>query len=142
MKKTLKFIAYLLLGLLVAYAAAHYAFWKLAASSCGNTVITETTSPAKRFKAVVFQRDCGATSGFSTQVSIVSAADSLPDEAGNTFTSDTDHGAAPASPAGGPKVSIEWEGEDSLLIRHHPKARVFTKQSTVNGALVRYQYAQ
>ena len=142
MKKALKFIAYLLLGLLIAYAVARYAFLKMAASSCGNTVITEATSPAKRLKAVVFQRDCGATTGFSTQVSIFSATDSLPEEAGNTFTSDTDHGAAPTSPADGPEVSIEWEGANSLLIRHHPKARVFTKQSAVDGVRVRYEHAQ
>jgi hypothetical protein len=37
---------------------------------CGNYVVAEKISPDGRRKVVVFQRDCGATTGFSTQVSL------------------------------------------------------------------------
>ena len=33
---------------------------------CGNDILTETRAPDGRFKVVVFQRDCGATTRFST----------------------------------------------------------------------------
>lgn len=51
---------------------------------CGNTVLQSVVSPDGRIKAVVFSRDCGATTGYSTQLSLVSADSTLPNESGNT----------------------------------------------------------
>lgn len=60
-------------------------FW-LGHGMCGNCVSQQFLSPNKTLKAVVFVRDCGATTGFSTQVSILnSIGTSLPNEAGNAF---------------------------------------------------------
>ncbi len=36
---------------------------------CGNDVLSENISPSGHWKAVVSERSCGATTGFSTQVS-------------------------------------------------------------------------
>ena len=63
---------------------------------CGNDEVVRVPSPDAKFEAVVFQRDCGATTGFSTQVSVVTKGASLPNEAGNVFIADTDHGKAQA----------------------------------------------
>ena len=52
---------------------------------CGNEVYTEVMSPNKERKVVVFQRDCGATTGFSTQVSIIESDDELENEGGNIY---------------------------------------------------------
>lgn len=53
---------------------------------CGNEIYTETWSPTKEYRVVVFQRDCGATTDFSTQVSILAAADQLSsDDVGNAY---------------------------------------------------------
>jgi hypothetical protein len=41
--------------------------------ACGNQLYQEVLSPDNKYKAVVFQRDCGATTGFSTRVSILRA---------------------------------------------------------------------
>ena len=49
---------------------------------CGNEIFQEASSPDNSYKAVVFQRDCGATTGFSTQVSILGTNDELLNEAG------------------------------------------------------------
>ena len=40
------------------------------AAGCGNDLVKEVPSPNGKMKAVVFQRDCGATTGFSTQISL------------------------------------------------------------------------
>jgi hypothetical protein len=40
---------------------------------CGNKLIAQSLSGDKDYKAVMFQRDCGATTGFSTQFSILGA---------------------------------------------------------------------
>src|SRR5215510_5330484 len=86
--------------------------------NCGNKILRTLYSPAKRLKTVVFQRECGATTGFSTQISIISANSDLPDEAGNVFVADTNHGKSPSGPEGGPPVEVEWKGENSLNITY------------------------
>jgi hypothetical protein len=103
---------------------------------CGNKIITEVPSPDGKLKAVSFVRDCGATTGFSTQVSIIPADSYLPNEAGNAFTSDGNHGAAASGSAGGPPVGLSWASSQELFIAHHPGARVFRAESRVSGVAV------
>ena len=55
---------------------------------CGNQIHKEYISPNKSLKAVVFQRDCGATTGFSTQISILGMNKELDNEGGNIFIID------------------------------------------------------
>ncbi|WP_269621197.1 DUF5412 family protein [Zhongshania sp. BJYM1] len=55
---------------------------------CGNEVYTEVMSPNRDHKVVVFQRDCGATTGFSTQISIIDSDDTLENEGGNIYIID------------------------------------------------------
>ena len=106
---------------------------------CGNDLLAEVPSPSGTRKAVVFQRDCGATSGFSTQVSVLPAGEKLPNDGGNVFVADTDHGGAPSGPGGGPVVEAVWTHEDRLLIRHHRMARVFRSEARVGSVLVGYE---
>src|SRR2546426_4077176 len=75
---------------------------------CGNQVLHENLSPDKRSKAIVFQRDCGATTGLSTQVSIVPSWRKHPYGCGNVLVADTNGGDAPSGPAGGPVICLEW----------------------------------
>ena len=79
-------------------------------AGCGNDLVREVRSPSGKMKAVVFERDCGATTGFSTQVSLLLSNKSLPNESGNLFIADTDHGNAPAGAWGGPIVEPSWTG--------------------------------
>ena len=105
---------------------------------CGNHVVSEAKSPDRARKVVVFQRDCGATTGFSTQASVLPTNSILPSGSGNLFASDTDHGAAPAGPGGGPAVIVEWEGVRAIALTHHPKVRVFKAEKKVESVHVRY----
>ncbi|HMA80026.1 MAG TPA: hypothetical protein VKR81_04015, partial [Candidatus Binatia bacterium] len=45
---------------------------------CLNQIFKESVSPDESKKFVVFQRSCGATTGFSTHASLISADASLP----------------------------------------------------------------
>ena len=38
---------------------------------CGNTIVARVASPSRIHDAIVFERDCGATTSWSTQVRIV-----------------------------------------------------------------------
>ena len=55
---------------------------------CGNDMFSEVLSPNGKHKVVVFQRDCGATTGFSTQISIMGSNDELENESGNIYIID------------------------------------------------------
>lgn len=60
----------------------------LAQDMCGNEIFSSVISPDKKHKAVVFQRDCGATTDFSTQLSIIDANKELENTADNIFIID------------------------------------------------------
>jgi hypothetical protein len=107
-------------------------------AGCANQMLRTVVSPDGQRKAVVFERNCGATTDFSTQVSILPRRARLRNVAGNTFIADTDHGAAPEGPGSGPEVRVVWESGTRLLIKHHPRARVFRSKRRVASVAVRY----
>ncbi|MES2612161.1 MAG: hypothetical protein V4679_18055 [Pseudomonadota bacterium] len=139
MKHLFQQLAIAALALLLVAAAGICALSLLFPDLCGNRVLAETVSPDQRHKAVVFQRDCGAATGFSTQVSLMAAKDALPDESGNVFTADSNHGAVPTSAAGGPVVQVRWASGRDVVITHHAGARVFTHKHSVSGVAVAYE---
>jgi hypothetical protein len=105
---------------------------------CSNTVLSRTDAPGRQHSAIMFQRDCGATTGFSTQVSI-EATGQAATEAGNAFRADDDHGAAAAGGWGGPWAEMRWLAPDHLLIRYAAKSRIFKRAETVDGVRVSYE---
>jgi len=105
---------------------------------CGNQVIGRYTSPDNQLDLVVFERDCGATTGFSTQASIVERGATLPNESGNLFDSDTNHDAAPAGPGGGPEVRVRWVDARLLSIAYHHRAYVHKSSRSLHGVSVGY----
>ena len=109
------------------------------ASGCGNELLGEARSPDGRLKAIVFQRDCGATTGFSTQISVLPIGEKLPNEVGNVFVADSNHGVAPSGRGGGPIVEVRWLNEGELLIRHDSRARVFQSEQSLGKVKIHYE---
>jgi hypothetical protein len=95
---------------------------------CGNEIGYEEYSPDRRLKAAVFERDCGATTGFSTQVSILRSAEKLPHEGGNVFIT---HGDL--------AIRVQWQSNNEMLIVFPPGAKVHFRPSNVAGVSVRYE---
>ncbi|MDB5468956.1 MAG: hypothetical protein JWR84_516 [Caulobacter sp.] len=93
------------------------------------------TAPDGRHDAVLFERSCGATTGFSSQVSIVRRG-AKADGAGNVLIADDDHGKAPAAAWGGPDIDLGWTAADQLVVRHHPSARLFDTHASVAGVTI------
>jgi hypothetical protein len=106
---------------------------------CGNEILSEFVSPDSSKKIVVFQRDCGATTPFSTQASLFAITEKLPDEGGNVFSADTNHGAAPSGPGGGPELRVRWETRDRLILEHHKAARIFKAARHIGQVEVHYE---
>jgi hypothetical protein len=107
------------------------------AAACENTVLTDIRSPDGQHHVVVFGRSCGATTDFSTQVSIEARSSSV-SGAGNVFIADTDHGMAPTGPGGGPDVSVRWVDASTVEISYNARARVFHKAARQGGIEVRF----
>lgn len=105
---------------------------------CENTILSEARSPNGRLNAVLFERNCGATTGHSTQVSVLRSG-VRPDVSGNAFVADTNHGAADGSVGGGPWVEAVWTDDESLIVRYDAQARVFTEQPDIAGVKITYQ---
>jgi hypothetical protein len=94
---------------------------------CANEVSQTVLSPSGKLKAVVFNRDCGATTGFNTQVSIMPVAASLPDSGGNILVID---GAVP--------LHLTWRSDALLSLRGVGAARVVRKSHSAAGVSVDY----
>jgi hypothetical protein len=130
-------------GVILAFiAVVCYSLHVFGGSSCANELLAEAVSPDGKLKAVVFQRDCGATTGFSTQVSVFAASAGVGNSAGNVFTSDTNHGLAPSGPGGGPLVKVNWRSPSVLVVSHHAAARVFIAEPQVGSVKVNYESLQ
>jgi hypothetical protein len=141
MKKSL-IIALVLLAYLVVIAPRSFVPGPALTNLCGNEPVAAYPSPDGAAKVVVFQRDCGATTGFSTQASLIQGSEDLPNEGGNLFVADTDHGAAPAAHWGGPSLVVRWDGPRRLVLKHHPDARVFKAEKDLDGVAVKYAYVR
>lgn len=108
MKLILKITIGVVLALLaIPVASLGLIFW-FVGDICGNHLHKEYSSPEKSYKAVIFQRDCGATTGFSTQISIISAEQELGNAKGNIYIID----GHPDDVA----PTIKWLSESTLLI--------------------------
>ncbi len=105
---------------------------------CGNTLLAETPSPEGNLRAVVFERNCGATTSFSTQVSVIESGSTLPNEGGNVFVATTGHGKAPSDQGGGPDVQITWLSPTVLRIEYHPLAEVVRAETSFESVRVEY----
>ena len=95
---------------------------------CGNEIAYEEKSPSGKLRAVAFERDCGATTGFTTQISILPSDRNLPNEAGNLFIAKRDL-----------KVGIKWEADDKLVVTYPREAKIALKRETQSGVSIRYE---
>ncbi|GEM_PF-1014153 len=112
--------------------------WCLLKEGCANELLNTYRSPNGAFKVVVFARNCGATSGFSTQAAVLDGDQDWGNESGNLWIADGNHGAAPSGPGGGPEVRVRWLSGQVLELSHHPKARIFKAEADWGGVHIVY----
>lgn len=93
---------------------------------CENKVKQEIVSPDDSRKAVLFERNCGATTRYSYQISVLPRDAKLPSGPGNTFSSYAEN------------PEVRWEGDRHLLIKY-PKTSRFRAESSVADVTIRYQ---
>jgi hypothetical protein len=99
-------------------------------NSCINTVLRELPSPNGQLKAVLFERACGATTGFNRHVQILRAKQLPQDD--SPFVLDDDHGLASLN------VQLGWDGDGRLVVGHDAQARVFRAAPSAGGVAMQY----
>ena len=122
-KSAAKVLGAIFLILILVIGGCGFFLSSLFGGMCGNEIFQEVYSPDNEYKAVVFQRDCGATIGFSTQISILKASAKLPDESGNIFVMDEHPDWT--------EVKINWETNRLVSITHSGKYDVFKKKDVI-----------
>ncbi len=96
---------------------------------CENEIISEKESPSGDLKAVAFLRNCGATTSFSPQVSIMKTTKKLKNNVtGNVFIGS--HST---------NVSVTWRDADHLIISHDcPSNHIYVKQNNYKNITIEY----
>ena len=100
---------------------------------CENESAVEHRSPDGKWKVVVFERDCGATVGANVQMSMLQASKTPPNEAGNLFVIDSNHGASALQ-----YIFVDWTSSTSVVITYPEKARVFKQEKRIGDVVVTY----
>jgi hypothetical protein len=100
-------------------------------AGCEEEVVQHEPSPYGRGAAVVFVRAC-AEADVVTQVALIGHVDAAPGPRNVFFAADDNGGAAPAGPAGGPRVRVRWIDGNHLEVAHHPRVRT-TRAETAHG---------
>lgn len=105
-------------------------FWSASNSLCGSEIFQEVYSPNGKNKVVVFQRDCGATTGFRTHISVLRSDTILKNQTGNVFQAD-----------GYPdwfSIKVTWKDDQHIVIEHNGKPIPDVAKSKVGNIEVQY----
>jgi hypothetical protein len=94
---------------------------------CSNEIMQTVMSPSGSSRAVVFSRDCGATTGFSTQVSILPDGRELPNDGGNVLV------LGDIVP-----LNLAWKSNSSLQVSGLGGRKTFMQATSVSGVAISY----
>jgi len=92
-----------------------------------NEVIFETVSPNGKNRAVVFNRNLGATTGHNYQISILKWNEGLRNRTGNAFIS--------YSP-----INVEWQNDEILVVEILENKKIFKQINEVGRISILYVF--
>ena len=105
---------------------------------CSNETVASLKSPDGKHRAILFMRECGATTDYTTQVSIVASTWPYHD-IGNVFVADAYARDAKRGSWGGPWAEAAWISPQQLLVTYDARSRVFTQNAKVRGIHITYR---
>lgn len=103
---------------------------------CSNEVIAEKVNNTKTYKLIHFDRNCGATTGNSNQLSIVSIDENLDNETGNIFIASSASGSNLEADRG---VVAKWLNDSTVLVKYESDLATFKKVNRVGQINVVYE---
>jgi hypothetical protein len=99
--------------------------WLAQYDLCENVMIDMVASPDDLWQAVAFERNCGATTSTSINISLITMRD-FPRGSGNIFVSS------------GNGVKLAWDDSSTLDVVYDPADRVFLANKDYSGVAIRY----
>jgi hypothetical protein len=96
--------------------------------TCANDPIIEIPSTDGSVSAWIFVRDCGATTSWSTQVSILKKGKGPPVDGGNAFVIDRKS-----------QVIATWHEPNHVTIAFERTGHIFVQESNVAGVSISYE---
>jgi len=139
-RKVLATIGAVILSLFVVWATR----WRLVdiAGLCRNSDIRVIPSTDGRYNALVYTRDCGATTGWSTNVSIEGSHTKRAYGPGNVFRAEWEANAdLPPTFSSGPAVQATWSGPTELRIVYDERSDPYLRNASARGVSVQYDSA-
>jgi hypothetical protein len=94
---------------------------------CSNDLLGSVSSPSGRLRAVLFSRECGATVGLNTQVSIIGPTAELTGS-GNVVILE---GTVP--------LQLRWRSESELIVVGSGSVKGFKRETVVGDTTIRYE---
>ena len=138
-KKEAKIMAAIVLTPLFLGLTAAFIVPKIFLNSCKNQIVESYMSPDNKYEIILFLRDCGATTGFSTQVSIIETGNELPNKGGNIFIADEGDTPVSLGSWGGPFVELKWISQDKMIIEYPKASRIFKNEMQYKDIQIEYK---
>lgn len=145
MKKIIKVVARItgqtIIGILIILIVGFIFLYNFTGYICGNDIVSVSKSSDQKKTAIVFRRNCGATTDFSTQVSVRNNETILNSETGNVLIIDdnNDRDMSGFYLNGSPVVEASWIGPNELLLKFSSEARVFKQKTSWYGVKIDYE---
>ncbi|MGY6648315.1 DUF5412 family protein [Wenyingzhuangia sp. IMCC45574] len=143
MKK--KILSKVLLGVFIISIIGMFIFLIVIASlfssenMCEQSIVEIKVSPNKLKKAIILEKNCGATSGLSTQLHVLNINENINEKYNPFFSADSDHGKAEITEENIININIDWSDNETLVVEYDKKARVFIKEKAQNEVVVEYK---
>jgi hypothetical protein len=138
-------IAAILAGLVVAMVAAFHLFDRgCDLGLCASRIEAESPSPDHRMRAVVFERDCGATTAATANVSILPMGRGLPARNGNIFVAvgSDDHSTGSDAGLSGTGLDAHWTSNKQLIVVYRSAARLALARARYEEVEISYKKAR
>lgn len=128
------------LGVIIFIVACIFIFFSITDGGCVNKVHQSASSPDNVYRVMLFDRDCGATTGYSTHISILKINEALNDDGGNVFIADDDHGRAVRHSEYKSliNISVRWVDNSTVQVKYDKNARIFTEKDRVGDIRIEY----
>lgn len=92
---------------------------------CGNQIINRQENLNQTYDFVIFERDCGATTDYSYQLSILKHGENLKNKAGNIYITDS-------------PFTAEWTSKNTLKI-NGATTKAYKRESQYKGIRILYE---
>ncbi|MED1466927.1 hypothetical protein [Bacillus salipaludis] len=111
--------------IIAVYFAGKYALDAFFGDICGNDIKQKIPSPNGENVAYIFERNCGATTGLSLQLSILNKSEKFQNESGNTCRTDKE-------------FTVEWLSDKNLKVIYDKSSETYKMDKKVNGVRIHY----